>query len=498
MSAPQVKWVETVDGLRAEIDGRPVAWAPQPGSQEAFLNCPVFEVLYEGNRGGGKTDALLMDFGQHVGRGYGIEWKGILFRHTYKDLEDVVTKSKKWFPKIWPSATYNESKMFWGWPRGEKLIFSYLEKPADYEHYHGHEYPWIAFEELTRWPDDKAYRAMMSCCRSPRRGIPRKFRATTNPYGVGHNWVKDRFQLPVQGGRTCGPILLGEADPKTGRRLKRCAIHSDLHENRVFTSAQPDYQAQIMGAARNESERQAWIHGSWDIVAGGMFDDIWSPPHHVVPNFPAAAIPRTWRLNRAYDHGQSKPFSVGWWAESNGEPLTWDGVHYGQVPGDVFRVWEWYGWNGTMNEGLRMDARDIAQGILDRENDWGIAGRVHKGPADTQIFDDYQPGKSVAGDMKKRGVRWVPADKGPGSRKQGWEQMRTRLRAALPPASGPREEAGLFVCERCTQFLRTVPVLPRDEKKDLDDVDTESEDHIGDECRYRLREKRNTVAVKRW
>ena len=46
-----------------------IIWAPQPGSQEVFLACPVFEALYDGTRGPGKTDALLMDFAQDVGKG---------------------------------------------------------------------------------------------------------------------------------------------------------------------------------------------------------------------------------------------------------------------------------------------------------------------------------------------------------------------------------------------------------------------------------------------
>jgi hypothetical protein len=47
------------------------------------------------------------------------------------------------------------------------------------------------------------------------------------------------------------------------------------------------------------------------------------------------------------------------------------------------------------------------------------------------------------------------------------------------------EDPGMFIFSNCTQFIRTVPVLPRDQKK-TDDVDTEAEDHIGDETRYRV------------
>jgi hypothetical protein len=200
-------------------------------------------------------------------------------------------------------------------------------------------------------------------------------------------------------------------------------------------------------------------------------------------------LPREWRVDRSYDHGQSKPFSVGWWAESNGEPFEYNGFLYGKIRKDLYRVAEWYGCGNEPNDGIHMASSRIAKGILEREHDWGVVGRVRVGPADSTIFDDYEPNISVAGEMEKVGVRWDPADKGPGSRKQGWQQIRERLLAARDPM---REEPGLFVMERCRHFIRTVPVLPRD-NDDLDDVDSKAEDHIGDETRYRLRRKRREI-----
>jgi hypothetical protein len=58
----------------------------------------------------GKTDALIMDFCQEVGKGWGAEWKGILFRQSHPQLRDVIEKSKKWIKRIWPEAIYNEVK----------------------------------------------------------------------------------------------------------------------------------------------------------------------------------------------------------------------------------------------------------------------------------------------------------------------------------------------------------------------------------------------------
>lgn len=494
----QLHWREGEDGLAPVlIQGEretAVAWAPQPGSQEAFLSCPVFECLLEGNRGGGKTDGLIMSFGQHTGKGYGAEWRGILFRKTYPELRDVIDKCLKWIPMIWPEAKYNRSEYYWTWPDGEQLFLRHLSKEADYWSYHGHNYPWQGFEELCTWADDKAYTKMFACARSTKKGIPIMIRSTANPYGVGHNWVKMRFQLPLAMNRVRGPVMRNITDKYGDRLPDRVVIHSNLAENRVLMSVDKEYLSRIKAAARNDAEYQAWVHGNWDIVAGGMFDDVWDPRVHVVPNYPLHLTPRHWHINRSYDHGTSKPFSVGWWARSNGEPFKYNGHWYGRVPGDLYRINEWYGWTGEPNEGLRLEGRDIGKGIIQREAAMGLTGRVKRGPADTGIFDPVPGYPNTAEDMVAEGVHWDHADKGPGSRRQGWEQMRKMFRAAN---TFPREHPGLFALEQCAQYRRTVPVLPRSDH-DLDDVNTDAEDHIGDEVRYELRHKRVAIQTGVW
>jgi len=462
-----------------------VVWAPQPGSQAAFYECPVTEALFEGGRGNGKTDSLLMAFGQEVGRGYGEDWRGILFRRTVPELQDVIEKSKRWFRQLFPDAVYNETKKTWRFATGETLIFAQMRVPADYWTFHGHAYTFIAFEEITNWPTSECYTSMFSCLRSSNPTVPRKVRATCNPSGVGHNWVKKRFRLPVAHGQLIGPIIKTPGEPD------RVAIHGHLRENRVLQSAEPDYADNLRTAARARGPgvAAAWIDGSWDIVSGGMWDDLWSPAIHVIPPIPLSAIPSGWRLDRAYDYGQSKPFSVGWWAESNGEPVLWEGRLIGLLRGDLVRVSEWYGWNGEENKGVNMAVRDVAKGIVEHEAIRGARGRVKPGPADSAIFnaDPRDPDSSIASEMASFGVTWEPADKGPGSRKLGWLAIRALLEGAIPDANGAREYPGLFISSACEQFLRVMPTLPRSEK-DPDDVDTECEDHIGDETRYRVRQ----------
>jgi len=494
-----VDWRELDGQLRAyvitEQGEQEAAWAPQPGSQEAFLSCPAEEVCYEGNRGPGKTDALLMDFCQHVGQGFGAEWRGILFRQTFPQLSDVIVKSHKWFKRIWPGATYNASDHKWTWPTGETLTFSYGMKESDYWNYHGKSWPWLAFEELTTWADPAFFLKMFSCVRSTVVGMPRKIRVTTNPWGPGHNWVKMRYQLPVAPGEMYGP-LIEEVDEDGEALPERIAIHGHLDENQILLTADPKYKSKIRAAAKgNKAILEAWLHGSWDIVAGGMFDDVWNAQRHVIPDF---EVPHSWKIYRSFDWGSSAPFSVGWWAVSDGTDVKIGNRVCSTVRGDLFRIAEWYGWNGEPNKGLRMLNHQIAKGIIERELLLGIHKRVLAGPADAAIFKT-ENGICYARELmkpqfvegKRRQLRFVSSNSAPGTRKLGWGLMRERFLAtnpeALPPEerhNGPREFPGIFICHRCDQFRRTVPVLPRDLEKDPDDVDTSTEDHIGDESRY--------------
>lgn len=472
-------------------------WEPQPGSQVLFLTCPVFECLYEGTRGGGKTDALLCDFLREVGTGLGPDWRGIMFRRTYKELADVVAKSQKLFKAVFPGATFNKQEFTWTFPNGEQLLLRHAKTVDDYWSYHGHAYPWIAWEELTNWPDDGIYRKMFSCCRSTNPLVPKRIRSTCNPYGAGHNWVKRRFRLPYSRG-----IVIRDAVDQDGNpEPDRVPLHSSIRENRILLDADPEYIMRLRASARNKAELSAWLYGRWDIVAGGMFDDVWDAQRHVVDPFD---IPDSWRVDRSFDWGSSRPFSVGWWAQSDGsDAVLRNGSKLSTVRGDLFRIHEWYGCSPReSNVGLYMLAEEIAKGIKDREAAMLAKGLVRRkpraGPADSQIWTE-EDGPSIYSNFTKEGVFWEKADKAPGSRKHGWEQMRKRMLGAVPPWDRPnvepgtirpyqwkREDPSLFVFNTCKAFLETVPSLPRDDK-DTDDVDSDAEDHVADECRYRVR-----------
>jgi len=293
-----------------------------------------------------------------------------------------------------------------------------------------------------------------------------------------------------------GVVIRDACDQEGNPEPARVALHGSIHENRILLDADPEYITRLRASARNRAELMAWLYGSWDIVAGGMFDDVWDATRHVVEPF---AVPRSWRVDRSLDWGSSKPFSVGWWAESDGTDVVYpDGRRMRTVRGDIFRIHEWYGCDPRQsNTGLHMGAKDVARGVIKRDAELIegglVQGRVRVGVADSAIAASDN-GPSVRSDMLAAGLDWEMADKSPGSRKQGWEVMRRLLRSAAHvdaegrPKAGPREEPGMFFFRTCTAAIELIPSMPRSDK-DLDDVDTDAEDHVADEVRYRARNR---------
>ena len=61
--------------------------------------------------------------------------------------------------------------------------------------------------------------------------------------------------------------------------------------------------------------------------------------------------------------------------------------------------------------------------------------------------------------------------------------LMNRLRDRLDSVAKDEDKPGLYVFNTCRDFIRTFPPIARD-PKDLDDVDSDAEDHIPDEARY--------------
>ena len=477
-----------------------VVWSPLPGtSQEIALDSRCDHTLYYGTRGNGKTEVQLMRYRRRVGIGYGKFWRGVIFDQEYKNLDDLIARSKRLFPLFDDGAKFlsSTSDLKWVWPSGEELLFRVAEKASDYDKYHGHEYPFIGWNELTKYKDASVYFKMMSCNRTsfdpatdspdkaaPLPVIPCEVFSTTNPNGPGHNWVKREFITPAPVGTVYRKKIKVEVDENEAREytVKQIAIFGSWKENPKLPS---NYPATLMQAANGDKAVvAAWLKADWDIVAGGAFDDKWNKKVHIVPRF---TVPKTWHIDRVFDWGSSTPFHVGWWAEADGTEATLDdGTKFCPQPKSIIMFHEMYGTAeiGT-NKGLKLSARDIAVLIKNKEIDlmnreW-ILEQPSPGPADNQISNVREVDTdTIANKMAAEGIRWTESDKSPGTLAIGMQLARDRLEAAVR-GEGP----GLYIMEHCRATIDIFPNLTRDPDKP-DQVAPGGEDHPWDTMRYRI------------
>ena len=442
------------------------------------LQSPATEILFGGAKGGGKS---------HLMRVAAICWAHLidglqvyLFRRTSPDLLRNHMNGPGSFPSLlshWMrvrDVSYDGSKGHWKFRNGSRILLCHCQHTKDMHDYQGAEMHVLMIDQLEQW-EKEVYEFLRGQVRlgglrvpSDLKGLFPRVLVSANPGGIGHNWVKEGFVSLAP------EFALTRMLPEKGGMLRQY-IPSLLEDNPTMLENDPTYEDRLSGMG-SPAMVKALRWGIWDIVAGGAIDDVWDPSFHVIPPF---RIPKNWQVERALDWGSSRPFSVGWWARSDGsEVMTAKGMR-SFYPGSKIRVAEFYGWNGEANEGCRMIPAEVARKILEIENFLSYKHQIRPGPADASIFDSD---RSIADDMLRVGVRWTMADKRPGSREAGLLKLRTMLKAGL---QSPMEEPGLFVFDTCRHFIRTIPVLPRDERKP-DDVNTSAEDHVYDETRYEI------------
>ena len=195
-----------------------VIFQPNPGPQTSFLAAVEREVLYGGSAGGGKSYAMLADPLRYMGHP---SFSGLLLRHTTEELRELIWKSQELYPKIWPGIKWSERKMQWTAPSGARLWMSYLDREDDVLRYQGLAFSWIGFDELTQWATPYAWNYMRSRLRSTAPDLPIYMRATTNPGGRGHHWVKKMFIDPAPYNRA-----YDATDIETGEVLRYPAGHA--------------------------------------------------------------------------------------------------------------------------------------------------------------------------------------------------------------------------------------------------------------------------------
>ena len=344
----------------------------------------------------------------------------------------------------------------WIAPSGATLWMSYLDRDDDVMRYQGQAFNWIGFDELTQWPSPYPWNYMRSRLRTTRdSGLPLYMRATSNPGGPGHQWVKKTFIDPEIPKKSFWATDIDSGEvvtwPKGHSRqgeplFKRRFIPATLFDN-PYLSDDGMYEANLLSLP--EHQRRQLLEGDWDINEGAAFPEFNRKIHVIEPY----DIPSSWVRFRACDYGYGSHTGVVWMAVSPAEQII------------VYR--EMYV--------SKVIATDLADMIIEAEQE----EKIRYGVLDSSLWHNRgDTGPSLAEQMIRKGCRWRPSDRSKGSRVSGKNELHRRLQV-----DEFTEEPRLVMFSSCKNLISQLPALPLD-KNNPEDVNTNSEDHLYDALRY--------------
>lgn len=446
----------------------PVHIRLHPRQKEAFVS-PATEILYGGAAGGGKSYLLRASLLRWIFAVPGLQ--AYLFRRTLPDLEANHLRGSSNLLDMLAGlldtgrCSYDKQKGLFQFQNGSALKLAHLQHEGELTKYHGAEIHVLGMDELTHFTEDQ-YRFLRSRVRLGGLEVPEQLKDllprienATNPGSVGHAWVKRTWVTAARPGE------VWTASPEEGG-MRRVYIPARVDDNPTLTANDPGYIDRLLGLGTPELVR-AMREGDWDIVAGQAFGG-YSEERHVIRPF---IVPPWWQKFRSFDWGSSKPFSVGWWCVSDGEPLVDDRVY---PRGAVIRYREWYGAAGP-DKGLGMTSSSVARGIVARESKDEVVGYS---VCDPQCWAQHD-GPSIAEKMAREGV-YFRRTKHTGhrlnARVSGSDEFRARLEGidGVPMA---------YVFDTCRDFIRTIPDLVTD-PDNPEELAEGQEDHVYDETRY--------------
>lgn len=436
---------------------------PLPVQQWA-MECPAFELLFGGAKGGGKTFFLVacwLELLQFAHEKFLREGRAqrkcriMVFRKNLEDLKDFEVKCHEIYPIFDPGASYNVNSKTWTFSSGATLAMRHLDGPTDHLGYNGNEFVGLGFDEVQQISYD-AYSFLVAQVRTsdPEYRPFLRVRCTANP--GGEDWIITHFKIDEHpmGGKVFNiPVVI--ADGRTVN-ISRVFIRSWLKDN-PYLDPDGTYEAQLR-ASMSEDAAAQYLDGDFFRVAGAFFSKFIRPSVHFVRSYP---VPSSWEFRFAMDWGSTNPAAWLLGARDNDgrlyviDELVTPGVTgrtFGEKLDERYRHQKWCG-----------------DKVFRNDDFWGVI--------DKQAMDKYGGEGTAAEGICEWGFRLFEAQK---DRIAGCNQMKERL--LLDRHGNPQV---VIFEDRCPQLVRALSAIQSNAPKNPEEYNPDSaHSHVCDAFRF--------------
>lgn len=414
------------------------------------LEIPV--LFYGGSRGGGKS--YLVRAREIYRRLKHPNTKGLILRKTYPEL---LSNHIRMFFAEYP-ATFNwykagEKAIYY--PNGSITEFSHLAGVNDVYLYQGREYEDISIDEITQH-DELVFKILRASNRTSNMEFTKNAQVsmllTGNPGGIGHGWAKRLF---------IDRLYTENENPNDFD-----FVQAKVWDNNALMKADPNYVKRLKDLPNDL--RRAYLEGDWDVFAGQVFSEFRRDLHVTKPFVPKASYPHYLWLDWGYSgrEGHEGAFAgiLGALIEVN---------YLGEKFNRVIVYKEWYGKHKTPQEWAEKIYKETYTKALKRA------------VGDSAMFNSQTDGSKPIIELMQdkwnelNNGLWVTSERGTRNRIQRVATLHNWLSIA------PDKLPYMLICENCQHLIRTLPLLVYDDTN-VEDVNTENEDHLYDALTYGL------------